>query len=42
MDFIGSFEREKHADFFVAELADFYRNLPDEKIEKLHRGKKSI
>ena len=39
MDFIGSFEREKHADFFVAELADFYRNLPDEKIEKLIAAK---
>ena len=39
LDFIGGFEREKHADFFVSELADFYRRLPDEKIEKVIEAK---
>ncbi len=39
LDFIGGFEREKHADFFVANLADFYRNAPNESIEKLLQAK---
>jgi CHAT domain-containing protein len=39
LDFIGGFEREKHADFFVADLADYYRDSPDESIEKLLEAK---
>lgn len=39
MEFIGGFEREKHADFFASEIAAFYRNAPPEKTEKLIEAK---
>jgi len=39
MEFIGGFEREKHADFFASEIAGFYRNAPPEKTEKLIEAK---
>ncbi len=39
LNYIGGFEREKHADFFVSDLAGFYKNLPAEKIEKLIEAK---
>lgn len=35
LQFIGKLEREKHADFFFAELADFYAKVENEKIDKL-------
>lgn len=39
MEFIGGFEREKHADFFASEIAGFYRHAPPEKTEKLIEAK---
>lgn len=39
MEFIGGFEREKHADFFASEIAGFYRNATPEKTEKLISAK---
>jgi CHAT domain-containing protein len=42
LNFIGGYEKQKHADFFVAELAEFYRNLPSEKFEKLIEAKNTF
>ncbi len=39
LKFIGSFEKEKHADFFFAELADFYAKVDDKQIDKLIEAK---
>lgn len=39
MEFIGGFEREKHADFFASEIAGFYRSAAPEKTEKLIAAK---
>lgn len=36
---IGKLEREQHADFFFAELADFYAKLENENIDKLLEAK---
>jgi len=36
---IGNLEREKHADFFFAELADFYSKLEDSKLDNLLKAK---
>lgn len=36
---IGKLERERHADFFFAELADFYAKVENEKIDKLLEAK---
>jgi CHAT domain-containing protein len=35
LNYIGRFEKEKHADFFVSEIADFYARADAAKIEKL-------
>ncbi len=39
LQFIGKLEREKHADFFFAELADFYAKVENDKIDKLLEAK---
>lgn len=36
---IGKLEREQHADFFFAELADFYAKVENDKIDKLLEAK---
>ena len=39
LKFIGNLEKEKHADFFFAELADYYAKVENDKIEKLLEAK---
>ncbi len=39
LKFIGKLEREKHADFFFAELADYYAKVENDKIDKLLEAK---
>lgn len=39
---IGEFEKEKHADFFFADLADYYSNIDQTKIDYLLEAKKSL
>lgn len=39
LKFIGKLEREQNADFFFAELADFYLKLQPEKLDKLLEAK---
>jgi len=39
LKFIGNLEREKNADFFVAELADFYARTDAKQIENLRQAK---
>jgi CHAT domain-containing protein len=33
--FIGNYEEENHADFFVSEIANYYTNIGDKKVNKL-------
>lgn len=39
LKFIGKFEREQHADFFFAELADFYAKTENDITDKLLKAK---
>ncbi|HMS41294.1 MAG TPA: CHAT domain-containing protein [Pyrinomonadaceae bacterium] len=39
LQLIGKLERERHADFFFAELADFYAKVENEKVDKLLEAK---
>lgn len=39
MNYIGNLEREKHADFFYAEAADYYSNVDDADIDNLLQAK---
>lgn len=39
MNYIGNLEKEKHADFFYAELADYYSKVDDTSIDNLLRAK---
>ncbi|MFN0140435.1 MAG: CHAT domain-containing protein [Pyrinomonadaceae bacterium] len=39
MNYIGNLEKEKHADFFYAELADHYANVDDPGVEKQLKAK---
>lgn len=39
LNFIGNLEREKHADFFFAELAEFYSKIEESKLDVLLKAK---
>jgi CHAT domain-containing protein len=42
LNYIGNLEKEKHADFFFADLANFYSNIDEAKIDKTLEAKELL